>query len=176
MRLEEEFEGCHSDIDCPGAWEIVWKEKVPRYFDSCLVSVMPKAPFVVCEKCETSFYPEGFEDGIDEWLMILLVTDNRLLTKVQLKFLRLHLDLKPSDIAEFLGCSYKSIEDRNSDTALDPYTMMRLKIWYASKIGVPSGNWMKMVTKPDFNNEIEIPREVPQHIIDGIWRDCRALS
>lgn len=103
----KDYENAHSDPQCKGKWQPVFIIN-GCYSDSVLGPIkVPCLPLVGCRKCETSYLVPGFGDWIEDLAAEQLVRSKGILTKNQIKFLRLHVGLTQEEMAKKLQIADK---------------------------------------------------------------------
>jgi len=135
----ENYQHAHADSDCKGQWGFLTQENVPYNFDSLGIVMLPRAVYVACSSCSATYFVPGFEQFCEMNIAWELIMNRRLLSQQEVRFLRLVFDLTQKDIADFLKTHrtyYAKMESRDSGVALSLSDQVRLKLFYAKRLGL----------------------------------------
>ena len=170
--------GGHRKTTCRAEFEMILKHEVCMPVEVLGVRMFRTVPFMVCMGCEAAYLPRGVSSTIDRYFVEKLVTSTGYLKPEQLRFLRITAGLKQKDISSFLGVvheAYVRAEAADGVAGADPDWQLRLKLFYAQKIGLDDTeafyNINKNLAKDCHSaNMIEIPTNVQYDILEP-WVD-----
>jgi hypothetical protein len=162
----KDFEKMHGDRNCAGQWQItITIGPTVRFAIDALGPVhVPWIPLATCHTCKTSYELPKFRHFIEHTIARHLVTDKGLLTKRQIRFLRLFFNQTQEEFAPRIGVANKhemsKIESEESERTLDPDRQVRLRLYCAKllKIGEPGAIYG--VNEIDDSHVVKIPVEL----------------
>lgn len=139
---QEDFTYHHQAPGCDGAWGILIQQNVPFPLNGLGTVMLPVAAFITCPKCQAAYTLPGFQDLVEHVIAMNLVVTERILAPKEVKFLRLMFGLTQQaviDEIELESVSYYSkCETGKPGFALSPDKQVRLKLLYATKLGINS--------------------------------------
>ncbi len=157
-----DYKNHHQTVDCNGQWDIQIQSNVPYALNAIGTVILPIGAFVACEKCRAAFFLPGFEELVERTIALQLVVNDRLLNNKEIRFLRLAFDLKQSEVAEGIEMGSESYYSKieTGKVSLSPDKQIRLKLLYATKLGVNSAEDYHAISMTNAEREILEPAEV----------------
>ena len=155
----DDYQNAHTDFSCSGSWSIKVCHHTPFNVDGLGIIQVPLIPFIVCSTCQASYVMPGFEEFLDKTLVFQLIANKKILASNQIRFLRLAFDLTQEDVAQFLKIErtyYSKTESLKGTVTLSPDKQVRLKLFYAQKLGIKDSALLYNMIQID--NAFEPPR------------------
>lgn len=164
--LQKKYRFHHSDLECDGKWYQMQVD-MPYRIDDGLMVMITNAPVVKCDKCDSMFFADGFEELFLKQFAEALVLNKRNLFKPEIRFLRTYLGLTQKQMAEELGISdtdmskYESIKAKDQ-RHMDDGLIVQLKVLVAGKLGLhippDKGIWKVEKLRPIEKNIFDASR------------------
>lgn len=154
-----EYDNAHSDLNCKGKWQFNVCRNIPYNVDVLGIVQVPLVPFIACPECKASYLMPGFEELLDKTLAFQLIANKKILTPNQIRFLRIAFDLTQQDVSDFLEIQrtyYSKTESTKGNVALSPDKQVRLKLFYAEKLGIKDVDLLYKMIQID--SSLESPR------------------
>lgn len=123
----------HSDPDCKGHFRIDVQKDVVFNFDILGPVKLPVLPLVTCDNCGATYEYKPYMDHAELVIAFVLLQNKKLLTKKQLKFLRVLFDRSQKELASLLGVDrshYSKMENTKTSVFMLPDQQVRTKIDY----------------------------------------------
>lgn len=137
---QEDFVYHHQTPDCGGTWGILVQQNVPFPMSGLGTVMLPMAAFVTCPQCKAAYTLPGFQDLVEHVIATNLVVTERILAPKEIKFLRLMFGLTQQQVVEGIESEsvsyYSKCETGKPGFALSPDKQVRLKLIYATKLGI----------------------------------------
>ncbi|MCB9228484.1 MAG: helix-turn-helix transcriptional regulator [Deltaproteobacteria bacterium] len=154
----------HSESGCKGRFGIEIQQNSVFNFDILGPVRLPLLPLVSCETCKATYELEDYMETTELFVSFLLLQNQKLLTKKQLKFLRVLFDKSQGDIAQLLRVDrshYSKMESEKTSVFMQPDQQVRVKIYYLheleEKIGIPKDVFADVVVKINAIDESGMP-------------------
>ena len=139
---QEDFIHHHQDPSCDGTWGLLVQNNVPFPLSGLGAVLLPTACFVACPKCKAAFFLPGFQGLVEHILATNLVVNERILAPKEIKFLRLMFGLTQQEVIDEIEMEsvsyYSKCETGKTGFAFSPDKQVRLKLLYATKLGISS--------------------------------------
>jgi len=146
--LEVLYKDMHRELPCKGKWKQIVRKNIPYSLDTLGIVFLKKAFFISCPKCGAMYFAPGFEQAVTTKLAEHLVLDRYILEKAQLRYLRTLFGLTQKDIAQALDIDVKEYNKFESTKVatriMNPDKQVRLKLYYASKLGLSVDKLMEL--------------------------------
>ena len=147
----EEYSQLHSKRNCGGKFAMILKTDDLLALGDLGIVKVPFVPYVACNKCEAAFIAPEFQPGLEEHIAKQLVVSPNLLTKPQLRFLRVFFGLTQEDVANRIGVTdrhyYQKLESKKSELHMTEYMQLRLKIGYAELLKITDAKVLYELTR-----------------------------
>ncbi|MBT3982146.1 MAG: hypothetical protein HOE90_12380 [Bacteriovoracaceae bacterium] len=132
--LDDYNKSYHTDLNCDGRFELIFiKDYI--YTGSNLGPVkLGVAPTVSCKKCEAEYLAPGFSNWLEREIAKRLILSKGLLSKNQIKFLRLDFDFSQEELGHRIGLRKEQIskmENSKYDDHMSADKQFRLKFHLA---------------------------------------------
>lgn len=129
----------HVHADCTGSFKVgIVLDSV--YSGSALGPVRISAmPVIFCKECEVEYMPPKFADWLDGAIAINLIKSNKMLSKKQIKFLRLNFDLTQDELGEKLDLSKSDLakmESEKFERHMSADKQFRMKFLFAKMLEI----------------------------------------
>ena len=158
-----DFDGMHRDRSCKGKFQLTFTTKKRFTIDALGPIAIPIIPLVTCHECRTSYEPPMFREFIETEIAKFLVTSKGMLSKKQIKFLRLFLDRTQEDFAKAIGVANKhdmsKIESENSERSLHADGQVRLKLYCARLLQIKDTEQLYAMADVE-DSKVEIPSSI----------------
>ncbi|CAM6000260.1 unnamed protein product [Sphagnum balticum] len=127
---------------------------------------VPFVPYVACDKCGAAFIAPEFQPGLEEHIAKQLVVSPNLLTKPQIRFLRVFFGLTQDDIAKQVGATdrhhYQKMESRKSEIHMSELMQLRLKIGYAEMLKITDAKVLYELNRRGMRTRSEIEQRLKE--------------
>ena len=137
---QNDFAGHHINPSCKGIWGILHSTNVPYPIDGLGTVLLPFAPFIACKECQAAYLLPGFLEFIENTIACSLVINDKLLAPNQIRFLRLKFGLTQQQVVDAIDANsvsyYSKCETGKPEVALGADKMVRLKLFYATQLGI----------------------------------------
>ena len=137
--LQSRYKNHHLDDECQGVW-VLRKigSDVPYKIDDGINVILVNPSVIVCEKCGSQFFSDGFEKTVHMIVAKAMVFDARPLTASHIRFLRSFAGLTQTQAAEELGYRKEVMsryESKKDPTPMQSGEQVRFKLLIISKLG-----------------------------------------
>jgi len=105
----------HYEDKCDGRPEVRSEAKVPIGLSGLGRLILSRVPMVICKKCGASYLPEGFEHSVERAFAKWLLKRPRLLSKPEVRFLRVTVGMTQAEAAEALDTERSYISKCESE-------------------------------------------------------------
>lgn len=158
-----DFDGMHRDRNCHGKFQLTFTTNRRFTIDSLGAVAVPIIPLVTCHECQTSFEPPMFREFIETEIAKHLVTSRGMLSKKQIKFLRLFFDRTQEDFAKSIGVANKhdmsKIESEKSERSLHADGQVRLKLYCARLLQIRDAEQLYAIADVE-DRKVDIPPSI----------------
>jgi len=155
-----DFDGMHRDRNCRGKFQLTFTTKKRFTIDTLGAVAIPVIPLVTCHECHTSYEPPMFREFIETEIAKHLVTSRGMLSKKQIKFLRLFFDRTQEDFAKSIGVANKhdmsKIESEKSERSLHADGQVRLKLYCARLLQIKDAEQLYAIADVE-DAKVDIP-------------------
>lgn len=138
----EDFSYHHHNQECTGTWNLKLQKNVPFPLVGLGTTLFPMAVFVVCPTCKAAYLLPGFQDFMEQSIASYLVVSDKLLTPQEIKFLRVMFEMTQKEVVDQIEMDsvsyYSKCETGKSGFILGSDKQVRLKLLYATKLGIRS--------------------------------------
>jgi transcriptional regulator with XRE-family HTH domain len=161
----KEFERSHLDHECKGRFKVVVKTNIVIPIDGLGPTLVPWSFIVHCDKCQATFIPDAFMRFLDEKLSVHLILQKGVLTKDQIRFLRLAANVTQEQVADACGATDKShylkMESKKYEPTMHENMQVRLKMFYAERWSIKDPKKLWGLNKITTEERVQIkPAEV----------------
>jgi transcriptional regulator with XRE-family HTH domain len=163
----KDYRESHSTKDCHGEFKLRVEKDLLIPFDALGPTPIPYVILVTCDQCGAAFIPEGYQEFLNKRLATMLILHKGLLTKAQIRFLRIASELTQDEVARGIGATDKShylkFESKNYESTMTENMQVRLKLFYAKHYGINNAEelWAINDLRSDMTVSIE-PKEILQ--------------
>ena len=157
------FQDFHRDENCKGDWVLVEKNNVPYRMDSGILVILNHAPFVKCNKCAATFFAQGYEQWLKQLIAKMLLAQDGLLDKAELRFLRNIVGKTQKEMAGYLGWNvdeYTKFESENSDRKLNLDRNARIKMIFADLLDIKDPELLRKLAYVNKDKKVELPKYI----------------
>lgn len=159
-----DFVEAHKDPQCRGQWQCTIITGKTFTLDALGPIPVPLIPLITCHTCGTSFELPKFRSAIEELIAKNLVESNKILSKKQIRFLRLYFDLTQETLANQIGVADRhemaKIESEKSERTLDTDRQVRLKLFCARLLKIKDAEVLYRINQIDDSEIAKIDKNI----------------
>lgn len=149
----KDYENAHANHDCRGSFEFKFSKNTPYPVDALGQIILPFVPYIACEECQTALPFPGWDDFLEKQISFHLIGNKKLLSKAQMRFLRLASDQTQADVADKIGMDRSLFNKKESESNEAHYfnasEQVQLKLLYSKILGIRKANFI-------YNNMIKL--------------------
>jgi hypothetical protein len=137
---QQDFACHHIDQSCKGKWGILHSFNSPYPLDCLGAVILPMVPMIACPVCKAAYMLPGFLEFVEKSIATTLIVSDRILLSNEIRFLRVTFDLTQQEVVDAIDAEsvsyYSKCETGKPGIALASDKQVRLKVFYATKLGI----------------------------------------